>query len=202
LKPLPSIPYEYAEWKKARVNIDYHVEVDGHYYSVPYQLLKEQVEVRLTATVVEVLFKNRRVAAHPRSCLKGKHTTLAEHMPKAHQKYLQWTPSRIIDWAGKNGPKTRDLVACIMENRRHPEQGFRSCLGIIRLGKRYPPERVEAACGRALVLRTYSYKSVESILKTNLDKQVLPEPSPPEKPIIHYNIRGKEYYQHKEAGHA
>jgi transposase len=202
LKPLPSTAYEYAEWTKARVNIDYHIEADGHYYSVPYQLLKEQVEVRMTATTVEVLFKNRRVAAHRRSYEKYKHTTLTEHRPKAHQRYLEWTPSRIIDWAGKNGPHTHDLVASIIESRKHPEQGFRSCLGIIRLGKRYPPERVEAACGRALLLRTYSYKSVESILKTNLDKQALPEATPLEKPIFHYNIRGREYYQQKEAVHA
>jgi transposase len=202
LKPLPSVPYEYAEWKKARVNIDYHIEIEGHYYSVPYQLVKEQVEVRLMATIVEVLFKNRRVASHPRISLKGAHTTLTEHMPKAHQKHLEWTPSRIIAWAGQNGPNTRNLVTGILASRRHPEQGFRSCLGIMRLGKRYSSERLEAACGRALILKSYSYKSVESILKTSLDKQNLPESSSPEKPIIHYNIRGHEYYQQKEAGHA
>jgi transposase len=202
LKPLPSVPYEYAEWKKARVNVDYHIEIEGHYYSVPYQLVKEQVEVRLMATIVEVLFKNRRVASHPRIYIKGAYTTLPEHRPKAHQKYLEWSPSRIIDWAGKNGPNTRSLVTCILESRRHPEQGFRSCLGIIRLGKRYSSERLEAACGRALILNAYSCNSVESILKTSLDKQVLPESSSPEKPIVHYNIRGREYYQQKEAGHA
>ena len=202
LRPLPSSLYEYAEWKKARVNIDYHIEIDGHYYSVPYQLVKEQVEVRFTATTIEVLFKNRRVATHPRSYKRGAHTTLAEHMPKAHQKYLEWTPSRIMDWAGKNGPNTRNLASCIMENRKHPEQGFRSCLGIMRLVKQYSSERVEAACCRALHLKAYSYKSVESILKTNLDKQELPESSSPEKPIIHYNIRGREYYQQEEVAHA
>jgi transposase len=202
LKPLPSVPYQYAEWKKVRVNIDYHIEFDDHYYSVPYQLVKEQVEAWVTTTTVEILFKNRRVAFHLRSYEKYKHTTLTEHMPKAHQKYLEWTPSRIMDWAGKNGPNTRKLASCIMENRKHPEQGFRSCLGIMRLVKRYSPERVEAACGRALLLKAYSYKSVESILKTNLDKQALPESSSAEKPIIHYNIRGREYYQQKEATHA
>jgi len=201
LKPLPSSPYEYAEWKKARVNIDYHFEIDGHYYSVPYQLVKEQVDVRFTATMIEALFKNRRVATHPRSYQRGAHTTRPEHMPKAHQKYLEWTPSRIMDWAGQNGLNTRSLTACIMENRRHPEQGFRSCLGVIRLAKRYSPERLEAACGRALLLKAYSYKNVESILKNNLDKQDLPEPTTG-KPIIHYNLRGKEYYQQKEASHA
>jgi transposase len=156
----------------------------------------------VTTTTVEVLFKNRRVAGHPRSYEKYKHTTLTEHMPKAHQKYLEWTPSRIMDWAGKNGPNTRKLASCIMENRKHPEQGFRSCLGIMRLVKLYSPERVEVACGRALLLKAYSYKSVESILKTNLDKQELPETPSAEKPIIHYNIRGREYYQQKEATHA
>lgn len=202
LKPLPAVPYQYAEWKKVRANIDYHIEFDDHYYSVPYQLARKQMEVWATTTTVEVLFKNRRVAVHPRSYEKYKHTTLTEHMPKAHQKYLEWTPSRIMDWAGKNGPNTRNLASCIMESRKHPEQGFRSCLGIMRLVKRYSPERVEAACGRALLLKAYSYKSVESILKTSLDKQELPETSSPEKPIIHYNIRGREYYQGKEAVHA
>jgi len=201
LKPLPSVPYQYAECRKVRVNIDYHVEVDSHYYSVPYQLRKEQVEAWITTTTVEILFKNRRVASHRRSYEKYKHTTLTEHMPKAHQKYLEWTPSRIINWAGQNGPNTRDLVTCIMESRRHPEQGFRSCLGIMRLVKRYSPERVEAACGRALILKALSYKSVESILKTHLDRQEI-EASAQGKSIIHDNLRGREYYRSKEAAHA
>jgi len=201
LKPLPACAFEYAEWKKARVNIDYHVEFDGHYYSVPYQLVKEQVELRVTAGVVEAFFKNRRVAGHPRSHIRGAHTTLAEHMPKSHQKYLQWTPSRIVEWAGKNGPNTRNLVEAIMEKRKHPQQGFRSCLGIIRLKKKYSPERVEAACGRALILKAYSYKSVESILSNGLDQQMLPESSS-EKSILHYNIRGREYYRQKEVENA
>ena len=202
LKPLPSVPYQYAECKKVRVNIDYHIAIDDHYYSVPYPLVKEQVEAWLTATTVEILFKNRRVASHARSSEKCQHTTLTEHMPKAHQKYLEWTPSRIMDWAGKNGPNTRELASRIMESRKHPEHGFRSCLGIMRLAKRYSPERLEAACGRALLLKAYSYKSVESILKANLDQQKLPETAPAVKPVIHYNIRGREYYQRKEAAHA
>jgi transposase len=197
LKPLPDSPYEFAEWKKARVNIDYHVEVDRHYYSVPYQLVRQQVEVRLTTTTVEVLFKNRRVASHARSYRPGGFTTLPEHMPKAHQKYLQWTPSRIIQWAGKTGPQTQKLVTTILENRPHPEQGFRSCLGIIRLGQRYSPQRLEAACARALFIKAHSYKNVESILKKGLDRQPLeglpPQPSPPA--LYHENLRGKEYYQ-------
>ena len=203
LKPLPSRPYEYAEWKKARVSIDYHVEIDRHYYSVPYQLVKEQVDVRLTSSAVEVLFKNRRVASHKRSYRQGGFTTLREHMPKAHQKYLDWTPSRIIRWAGKNGPNTKKLIAAIMENRPHPEQGFRSCLGIIRLAKRYSPERLEKACIRALTINGHSYKSVQSILKNGLDQQSCifdqAEDIYPEK---HANVRGRQYYGGKEAHHA
>lgn len=196
LKPLPERPFEYAEWKKARVNIDYHIEVDRHYYSVPYQLVKEQVDVRLTDSIIEVLFKNRRVASHARSYRKGAFITLPEHMPKAHQKYLEWTPSRVIGWAGENGPNTQELITHILENRPHPEQGFRSCLGIMRLAKRYSPERLEAACKRAMVIRGYSYKSVESILKNGLDKQPLlfGQTPKPKKPVNHPNIRGKQYY--------
>ena len=202
LKALPSADYQYAEYRKVRVNMDYHVEVDHHYYSVPYQLVKEEVEAWVTTATIEILFKNRRVVVHPRSYEKYKHTTRTEHMPKAHQKYLEWTPSRIIEWAGKNGPNTQKLTSGIMERRKHPEQGFRACLGIMRLAKRYSPERLEAACGRALALNAYSYRSVESILKTNLDKQELPESSTVEKSVIHGNIRGKEYYKGQEAAHA
>ena len=195
LKPLPAVAYEYAEWKKARVNIDYHIELDGHYYSVPYQLVKEQVELRMTARTVEILFKGRRVASHRRSARRGAHTTDPSHMPKAHQRYLEWTPSRILAWAARTGPKTEALVACILESRRHPEQGFRSCLGILRLGKRYSPERLEAACARALECHALSYRSVESILKTGLDRQASATDAPSSAPaLIHPNIRGKEYY--------
>lgn len=196
LKPLPATAYEYAEWKKARVNIDYHIEIDGYYYSVPYQLVKEQVDVRMTSTTIEVLFKNRRVASHQRGCPNGsRHITLAEHMPKSHQQYLEWTPSRIIKWASKNGPNTEALVTGIMERKKHPEQGFRSCLGIMRLGKRYTPERLEAACARAVTIKAYNYKSIESILKSGLDKGTsLTNVSSPKAPLQHTNIRGKMYY--------
>jgi len=198
LKPLPEKPYEYAEWKKARVNIDYHIEIDGHYYSVPYQLTREQVEVRITLTTIEVLFKNRRVASHARSYRKGAFTTLKEHMPKAHQQYLEWTPSRIIRWAAQIGPHTEELITQILERKPHPQQGFRSCLGIIRLGKQYSKERLEAACAYALSIQGFSYKSVQSILKNGLDQKhtLLPkrEVSTLPLPLQHPNIRGKEYY--------
>ncbi len=197
LKPLSRHRFTYAEWIRAKVSIDYHIEVDHHYYSVPYQLIHERLDVRLTDTIVEIFFKGRRVALHRRSCLRAKHTTLAEHMPKSHQKYLQWTPSRLIRWAGRIGPHTQNLVACILENRPHPEQGYRSCLGLLRLGKRYCPERLEAACGRALAFKAYSYKNVESILKNRLDQQPLDASLPQTRLALteHQNLRGSKYYQ-------
>jgi len=195
LKPLPPQPYEFADWKKATVNIDYHVEVDRHYYSVPYQLVKKQVELRITASTIEILFKNRRVASHKRSYRKGGFTTDKAHRPKSHQKHLEWTPSRIIHWAAENSPHTKQLVTRIIGSKPHPEQGYRSCLGIIRLAKKYSPERLEAACQRALKINAFSYKSVNSILKKGLDKQALPfDETPPEITVIHHNIRGSGYY--------
>lgn len=194
LKPLPAAKYEYAEWKKARVNIDYHIEFERHYYSVPYQLRKEQVDIRFTDMTVEILFKNKRVASYPRSYKQGAFTTRREHMPKSHQKYLEWTPSRIIKWAASNGPKTAQLVMAIINSRYHPEQGFRACLGVMRLGKRYSQERLENACARALAIRSYSYKSIDSILKKGLDKVPLPENQIKTKTIDHTNIRGNQYY--------
>jgi transposase len=196
LKPLPSRPYEYAEWKKARVNIDYHIEIYRHYYSVPYQLAREQVDVRITANTVEVLFKNQRVASHKRSYIPSKSTTVKEHMPKSHQKYLEWTPSRIIRWAGKNGPNTQKLVTHILDSRPHPEQGFRSCLGIMSLAKHYSPERLENACYRAFMIKGFSYKNVKSILKNGLDHQSnLFDETENASPLTHDNIRGKDYYE-------
>jgi transposase len=197
LKPLPVHPYVFAEWKCARVNIDYHIEVDHHYYSVPYPLVHEKLDVRFTDTSVEVFSKGRRVASHRRSYRQGAHTTLREHMPKSHQRYLEWTPSRLIRWAGQIGPHTQNLVACILENRPHPEQGFRSCLGLLRLRKTYSPERLEAACARALQMKAYSYKNVDSILKNGLDRQPLtPASSQTPLPLLeHENLRGREYYQ-------
>jgi transposase len=197
LKPLPVNRFVFAEWKTARVNIDYHIEVDHHYYSVPYQLIHQKVEIRLTDTTVEVFLKGNRVASHLRSYTPGKYTTLSEHMPKSHQKHLEWTPSRLIHWAGTIGPQTQKLLAFILENRPHPEQGYRSCLGVLRLKERYTPERLEAACARALAFKAYSYKNVESILKKGLDQQPLATPSPqsPLPLLEHENLRGREYYR-------
>ena len=145
LKALPATRYEYAQWKHVRVNIDYHVEVEGHYYSVPYALVREQIEVRITGATVECFHKGVRVASHLRNQKRGAHSTHREHMPLSHQRYLEWTPSRMIGWAEKIGPSTAALFQEILTSRPHPQQGFRSCLGILRLAKGYSPDRLEAA---------------------------------------------------------
>jgi transposase len=198
LRPLPTHPDAYAEWKRARVNIDYHVEVEGHYYSVPYTLVKQQLDVRLTPHVVELLYKGKRVASHRRSTFKGRHTTVAAHMPKAHQQYAEWTPQRLISWAASSGVATSRVVETILESRPHPQQGFRSCLGMMRLGKRYGTERLEAACLRALKIGACSYKSIESMLKQGLENNPLPSTAKAQTALNHDNIRGPQYYQSGE----
>jgi transposase len=194
LRPLPAQPYELAEWKKVRVNIDYHVEIEGHYYSVPYQLVRKALEARYSERTVECFHKGQRVASHPRSHLKGRHTTLPEHLPAAHRSYAQWTPQRLIRWAEKTGPATASMVQTILERRAHPQQGFRSCLGIMRWGKRFGEERLEAACRRALTLGAYSYKSIESILRRGLDRKAVAEQQNLDLALEHENIRGSDYY--------
>jgi len=195
LKPLPLQPYSYAEWKIAGVNIDYHVEVDVHYYSVPYQLIGKKIDVRITENTIECFYKNKPVTNHIRSYLKGRHTTLTEHMPKSHQQWAKWSPQRFINWAAKIGPHTAQLIEVILNSRKHPQQGFRSCMGILRLTKSYDDQRLEAACRRALTIGATSYKSVASILKYNLDQKPLPGQTSAEAAIHHKNIRGAHYYQ-------
>jgi transposase len=194
LKPLPAQAYVFATWKKARVNIDYHIELERHYYSVPYQLVRLEVEARITAQTVEVLHRGQRVASHRRSLQPGRHTTIAAHMPRPHREYAEWTPRRLVEWANKTGPATGELIGQILTRRRHPQQGFRSCLGILRLGKSVGEARLEAACRRALHIGAASYKSVESILKHKLDQKPLPTPAQPALPIDHDNVRGPKYY--------
>lgn len=190
---LPACAYEYAQWAKVRVHIDYHVEVAGHFYSVPHRLVREQLDVRYTATVVECFHCSKRVASHQRSFVVGKHTTLVEHMPKAHREFAEWTPQRIISWAGETGSATAQVVEVILSRKTYPEQGFRSCLGIISLAKRYTKERLEAACKRALSIKGVNYRSIKSILENNLDQKPLPQ-QPELLPVTHENIRGAEYY--------
>jgi len=196
LKALPLEPFVYSEWKTARLNIDYHAEIDHHYYSAPYPLVHEQVEARMTTTTIELFHKGERVASHVRSYLRGRHTTNPEHMPKSHREHREWSPSRILHWAATIGPKTRELAEAILTERRHPEQGYRSCLGILRLGKRYGNERLEAACARAVAVRARSYRHVESMLKNGLDRLSAPEPETPTTATsaTHENIRGGGYY--------
>jgi len=194
LQALPAQPYVFATWKKARVNIDYHIELERHYYSVPYQLVKAQVEARLSAQTVEIFHRNQRVASHRRSYQQAGYTTVTAHMPRPHQEYAEWTPRRLVEWAKKTGPATGELIGVILTRRRHPQQGFRSCLGIMRLGKSYGEPRLEAACRRALTIGAASYKSIESILKHGLDSEPLPEPAQTNLPLSHDNVRGPKYY--------
>ena len=195
LRALPPTPYEYAEWRKARVNIDYHIAVEKSYYSVPYQLVRRQLDVRITARTVECLHRGQRVAAHARSRLPGQYRTVAEHMPKSHRAYAEWTPERLVRWADKTGPATAAVIHAILARYVHPQQGFRSCLGIMRLGKSYSPERLEAACRRVLTIGSPSYKSLESILRRGLDGQDLPQQNELTLAIDHDNVRGAEYFK-------
>jgi transposase len=195
LLPLPQDRYVLAEWKKAKVNIDYHVELLRHYYSVPYRLIHQTLKIRYTAHTVEIFHKDKRVASHKRDDSPGRHTTCSEHMPQNHQKYLEWSPSRIINWGKTMGVSTARLMEVIMDSREHPEQGYRSCMGIMRLGKPYSKERLEAACARAIAIGGYSYKSVRSILEKGLDKHPLPgSEEDTTVPLNHENIRGTNYY--------
>jgi len=195
LRPLPAQAYEYAEWRTARVSLDYHVEVDKHYYSVPHSLLRQQLDVRLTEKTAELFHRGQRVAVHVRSRRQGSHSTNTEHMPKAHRAHMEWTPGRLLNWAVEVGPHTRDLVKHLLWTRPHPEMGYRSCLGLLNLGKRFGPERLEAACQRALTLGSPNRRSVLSLLQKGLDQLPLPEATTVQRSLTHENIRGPGYYQ-------
>ncbi len=193
LSPLPERRYELATWRKAKASIDYHIEVDRHFYSVPHRLIGERVEARLTSSVVEIYHKGKRVASHARSFQKGGFSTSDEHRPASHRAHLAWPPSRIISWAQTTGPATAELVSGIMARKPHPEMGYRAALGIIRLAGRFGPGRLEAASRRALSVGAFSYRSVKSILESGLDgfneKPERERPAP-----LHPNVRGPGYY--------
>lgn len=191
LEPLQSTPYEYADWKLCRVNLDYHVEIEKHFYSVPFQLLREQVDARITAKTVEIFHRGKLVAVHARSQRPYRPTTLAEHMPSSHRRYRDWTHERIQRDAAAIGDDTAALVEIILRSRPHPEQGFRSCIGILGLAKRYDAERLDAACARALLLGTRSYSSVAAILKNAQERK---QANPEHPSLFHENIRGSGYY--------
>jgi transposase len=196
LRPLPAKRYEFATWRRAKVSVDYHIEIraDRHYYSVPHRLIGEYVDVRTSAATIEVFHRHRRVASHLRQHGPG-YTTEPTHMPEGHRRHAEWTPDRIISWAGKTGPAVAKLAEAVIASRPHPEQGYRSCLGIIRLADRYGPQRLDAACARALAVRSYSYRSVESILRNGLDARPLPPDGPGPSHPTHANVRGANYYQ-------
>lgn len=194
LKALPVEPYEYCEWRLRRVGIDYHVEIDAHYYSVPYRFARAEVEARLTARGVEFFCKGERIAVHLRMSGNHKHTTIPDHMPSSHRRYAGWTIERIREDARKIGPAMAALCEQILEARPHPEQGFRACLGVVRLAGPYGPERVEAAAERAIEIGARTYGSVKSILDNKLDRKPAPKRAADAAPILHPNIRGPRYY--------
>ncbi len=195
LQPLPSERYVAVEWKHVRANIDYHVEIDRHYYSVPYHLAGQLLEARFNSRTVEIFHRGNRVASHARASADYRHTVVAEHMPKSHQAHLEWTPSRIIHWAGTVGEATAQVVKTILESKPHPQMGYRACLGILRLGKAYTNARLEAACSRALQLDACSYQSLRSILKHSLEGQTLLHFEPERPGTQHRNLRGAAYYK-------
>ena len=194
LKALPAERHQYAEWKRCTVAPDYHVEVDDHYYSVPFALLRETVDARFTDATVEVFHKGQRVASHVRSRIAHRHTTIPEHMPSSHRRYAEWSPARMLREAEKIGPATIALFEAIMKAKPHPEQGFRSCLGILSLVKSYGPERIEAAAKRGNDIGATTYGSIKSILQNGLDRAFAKPSTPDASPIRHTNIRGRGYY--------
>lgn len=194
MKALPEQRYNFTQWKIAKVNIDYHVDVEGHYYSVPHKLARQEVDVFYSTTTVEITHKHIRVALHQRSIIKGKHTTIPEHMPTAHKKYAGMTSQSFITWASQSGPSTVAVIESILARRAFPEHGFRTCLGILNLGKKFGLERLEAACDRALFIKGKNYASIKSILENNLDQRPLVKRE--EMPTVnHDNIRGNRYYE-------
>lgn len=193
LRPLPVERYVFAEWKIRRAGLDYHVDIEKHFYSVPYRFAREQVEARITANTIEIFYKGERIAAHRRSSGNGKHTTTPEHMPSSHRRFADWTIERISREASAIGSNVALLCDRILADRPHPEQGYRACLGIIRLVKAFDRERVNAACGRALEIGSRTYGSVRSILDNHLDRPST-SPGPSSEPIHHSNIRGPRYY--------
>lgn len=199
LKPLPEKRFEIRDWKKPRVNIDYHIEVDHNYYSVPYRLIRQEVEVFFTATTVEIYSQGKRVASHVRCYKKGEYLTIEEHRPYEHKKYLEWSPDRVKRWAGKIGDQTAEVVEKIMASKRHPEHGFRACLGVIRLAKKFTPERLELACKKALETGALRYKSIKSILENHLESREDASSEEEGRTLpVHENIRGGQYYGREE----
>ncbi len=196
LRPLPAERFEIGVWRKFKVELDYHVPAEGHFYSVPYQLVGQEVDLRVTAATVEVFHDGLRVASHARSFAPTESAiTIPEHRPKAHRKYLEWTPSRLLSWADASGPRTAELFRQILAAKPHPEMGYRACLGLVHLAGKHTTGRLEAAAARALHFGAYSFDSVESILRHHLEKEPLPGMAEnPPTALTHANIRGAAYF--------
>ena len=196
MRPLPPMAFEYAEFKRARVSrLDYHVEFERHYYSVPHALVGQEVELRVTRTAIEVLWRNRRIASHARSNRRGGYSTIPEHMPASHRAHREWTPQRLIDWAGTIGAATQSVVTHILQTKPHPEQGYRACLGMLALARKYGRARLEAACVRAVSIGAKNRRSVLSILAAGLDRQAVQSDLDLDSPLpAHPNVRGPQYY--------
>lgn len=202
LRQLPGTRFVYGEWHiNKKPGIDYHLDIEGHYYSVPHDMRDEKFDARVSTGVVEIWLRGKRVVSHQQSHKKGRHTTDPAHMPASHRAHAEWSPSRLIRWATKVGPETATLVAEIIRDRPHPEQGYRSCLGIMRLAKQYGNERLESACARAVLVKARSYKHVAAILKNGIDR--LPRPAERKAAntnttLVHGNVRGPDYYKQGE----
>jgi transposase len=194
LRPLPTSRYELAEWKKATVSIDYHVQVDHRFYSVPYQLVRRRLDVRATATTVEVFDGTKRIASHVREHGARRYITEADHMPKSHRAHLEWTPSKLVAWGESVSADTGIFVERLLDSRPHPEHAYRACLGLRKLERQHGPERLSAACARALAIGSISYSSVKSILAEGLDRMALPDQAAPPPPT-HENLRGADYWR-------
>jgi transposase len=194
LRALPAQDYEYAEWRLARVGLDYHVEVKDFFYSVPHTLIRAEVDIRVTARTVEIFHRGRRIAAHQRRYGGRRHGTDPDHMPSSHRRYAEWTPDRFRRWARTIGPNTEALVIAVLTHRPHPEQGFRTCLGILRLYRGIEPMRAEAISARALEIGAMNYRSVASILTNNLDRVASRQSRDEPTLFDHPNVRGPRYF--------
>ena len=195
LRPLPDRPYQYAEWIVARVGPDYHVEVDQHYYSVSYRYAREQVDVRVTANTVEIFHRGQRIAAHGKSARRRFHSTIDAHMPPEHQAVVKGCdPQRLRNWAVDIGPHTAAVIQHLLGARKHPQQAYRACLGVLRMGKDYGRDRLEAACRRAIDLKAPNYKFIASTLKNGLDREPEAAAAQADLPLVHANVRGPSYY--------
>lgn len=194
LKPLPKVKYQYTEIKTAKVHVDYHVEVDRHYYSVPYTLIKEKVDIHVCNNTISIYHDNKRIVTHPRSTFKGRHTTISEHMPEKHKFKEKWTPERMRGWAESIGEFTFDVIDKIIQKRQVPEQAYRSCLAILTLAKKFSNERLERSCKIAIDIGAPHRKNIESILKNGLDNLNEINQTSNVNVSDHDNIRGQAYY--------